>query len=56
VPKGDASIAYAKPEAVDAAIEVLDGGFLRPNVIVNVTRGNYLFFFPSLIFMDQKPY
>lgn len=38
-PKGDASIAYVRPESVELAIEILNGGLLRPNCPVTISKG-----------------
>jgi hypothetical protein len=37
--KGDASIAYVRPESVELAIEILNGGLLRPNCPVTISKG-----------------
>ena len=40
-PKGDASIAYVKPESVDLCLQVLDEGQLRPSVVIHVERAKF---------------
>ncbi len=37
-PKGDASIAYVRPESVELAIEILNGGLLRPGWPMAITK------------------
>lgn len=39
--KGDATICYNSPESVAMAINILDGGYLRPNYKVTVTAADF---------------
>mmetsp|Transcript_25929 Transcript_25929/g.75550 ORF Transcript_25929/g.75550 Transcript_25929/m.75550 type:complete len:218 (+) Transcript_25929:1068-1721(+) len=41
MPKGDGSICYAKPESVALAIQVLDGGRLRGDVVLKVSEAKF---------------
>ena len=37
-PKGDASVAYVRPESVELAVEILNGGLLRPGWPMTITK------------------
>jgi len=37
-PKGDASVAYVRPESVELAVEILNGGLLRPGWPISITK------------------
>ena len=39
--KGDGSLCYNSEESVKLAIEILDGGFLRPAFQIRVTRADF---------------
>lgn len=39
--KGDCSICYNSEESVKLAVDILDGGFLRPNVQITVTKASF---------------
>ncbi len=39
--KGDASLCYVAEPSVQLALDVLDGGYIRPNFKISVTRANF---------------
>lgn len=39
--KGDCSICYNAEESVQLAVDILDGGYLRPNVKITVSRASF---------------
>jgi HIV Tat-specific factor 1 len=40
-PKGDARIGFAKVESVTTALEMLDGAYLRPDVVIKVSQAQF---------------
>eukprot|EP00607_Mallomonas_marina_P010772 CAMPEP_0182422780 /NCGR_PEP_ID=MMETSP1167-20130531/8557_1 /TAXON_ID=2988 /ORGANISM="Mallomonas Sp, Strain CCMP3275" /LENGTH=372 /DNA_ID=CAMNT_0024601125 /DNA_START=102 /DNA_END=1220 /DNA_ORIENTATION=- len=41
IPKGDCSLCYNAIESVEMALEILDGGFIRPNCQIHVERAHF---------------
>lgn len=41
VPKGDASLCFARPESVESCLNFFDGGYLRPKVTLEVKRAEF---------------